>query len=137
MSMVKLKNAIVKAARETLAAHYGRPIQVNGKLEHNRVSLHLGPIGAPIYLPTCYEFNEWGSTFKFMLRDDIRTDAARDAVARTKAAAEQVIASFGARGSVYVGFENHADNEQETALRTEWERTGKQPGQATPEPVGV
>lgn len=127
MSMVKLKNAIVKAARETLSAHYGRAIDVSGKLEHNRVSLYIGEIGRAIYRRDCYEFNEWGHVFKFMLGEEIRTDAARDAVARAKHAAEQTIIAAGGRGSVYVGFENNADRGQIAALRAHYDATGEQP----------
>jgi hypothetical protein len=130
MSMIKLKNAVVKAARAALAAHYGRPIDVNGKLEGSRLSLHIGAIGEPMYLPKCYRFDDWGCSFAFMLGQEIRTPAAIDAAARVKAAAEQAIVAAGGRGSVYVGIENGADDAHKAALRAEWERTGLQPGTA-------
>lgn len=127
MSMVKLKNTVVKAARAALQARLGRVVTVTGKLEGSRISIYLGPIGAPIYPPTCYEFFDGGAVFKIMLGQEVRSPAALEAIACAKEAAAQTIQAAGYSGGAYVGFENWADDEQKEALRDHWKRTGEQP----------
>lgn len=128
MSLIKIKNAAVKAAAAALATHCGRPVKVEGSKEGSRVSLHIGEIGKPIYQPTCYSFYEGGHSFKIHLfGPEQRTPEAVEAVRIAKAAAEAVLPTFGASGNINVRFGTGCDREQIEALRAHWRATGEQP----------
>jgi hypothetical protein len=129
MSAVKIKNAAVKAAATALQGHFGRPVAVSGKLASGRLSLYIGAIGRPVYLPSCYSFHDGGATiFSFQLfGKEYRTAEALDAITVAKQSAAAAIQAAGASGVPYVGFENDADNEHAAALKAHWQATGEQP----------
>lgn len=92
MSAIKIKNAAVKAAAAALQGHFGRPVAVSGKLASGRLSLYIGAIGRPVYLPSCYSFRDGATIFSFQLfGKEYRTPDALAAIDVAKQAAAAAI----------------------------------------------
>ncbi len=133
MSLVKLKNEIVKACAAALATHLGRPGIVTGELKGHRITVRVGATGQPLYRPSCYSFDRFDgrvhTVFSVTLfaGDPAETAHGREILALAKATGNKVIADKGHTGSILAFFENRADDLHVTALKLEYERTGLQP----------
>lgn len=124
MSLVKAKNAVIRAIQNALPEMVGQPVRVTGKLDQGRLSIYLGPIGRPVYKPEHYKFDRYADrvscSFTFMLGTPPETDEALAIKTKCRDIGAAKLTELGLSGRPYVTFDEDADEDHRAALRDAW-----------------